>query len=283
MSKKNKALLDPEGKQKKRSRIAFLFRRIWEAIKRFFTIKTSIYHRKGSHIITGYPGAGKTLMMNKIINDVNPEKYFFISNVDEFYQKNVKHYNVFSMFEKNTQVAKLPLTIYDKEKERFLKLYGVVLDEINLKYNKRLNRSKNYNDSFVGLIEFIITHRHQGIPRVYFIGQKLELQDTQLQSLFKYWHNIIFNKMKPSYPYYRDENKFIIAPKTLFIENFIKGLGDEYTQEDEISEVNITYEDLKSYNTLGLAQTYETLPTLMSEYEIQKEKKKKTKSKAKEA
>lgn len=274
---------ETKKQKKKRSRVAFFFRRIWEAIKRFFTLKTSIYHRKGSHIITGYPGAGKTLMMNKIVNDVNPEKYFFISNVDEFYQKNVKHYNVFSMFENNTQVAKLPLTMYDKDTDKVLKLYGVILDEINLKYNKRLNRSKNYNDSFVGLIEFIITHRHQGIPRVYFIGQKLELQDTQLQSLFKYWHNIIFNKMKPSYPYYRDENKFIIAPRTLFVENFIKSLGDEYTQEDEISEVKITYEDLRSYNTLGLAQTYETLPTLMSEYEIQKEKEKKSKSQAKEA
>lgn len=276
-------MVQEKKKQKKRSRVAFLVRRIWEAIKRFFTLKTSIYHRKGSHIITGYPGAGKTLMMNKIVNDVNPEKYFFISNVDEFYQDNVIHYNVFSMFENNTQVAKLPLNHYNKKLDKNLKLYGVILDEINLKYNKRLNRSKSYNDSFVGLIEFIITHRHQGIPRVYFIGQKLELQDTQLQSLFKYWHNIIFNKMKPSYPYYRDENKFIIAPRTLFIENFIKGVGDEYTQEDEISEVKITYEDLKSYNTLGLAQTYETLPVLMSEYEVQKEKEKKSKSKAKKA
>lgn len=267
---------DPQNKkQKKRTRIAFFFRRIVEAIKRFFTMKTSIYHRKGVHFIGGYMGAGKTLFASHIVDEVNDKesnyldssKWFFITNVDEFYQRNVIHYNLFSMFENSQQVARLP--IRDKKGR---KLYAVIIDEINLKYNKRLNRSKNYNNSFVGLIEMIITMRHQGVKRVYFIGQKLELQDTQLQSLFKYYHKIVFNLQKPNYYYYRNEDKFVIAPKKLFIENYIKGYDDLWEQETEAEEVKISYEDLKNYNTLGLADTYKELPELMSEYEIRKAK-----------
>lgn len=248
-----------ESEKNYRNRFFFLFVRFWHWIKRLFS-RLSIYHRRGSHIITGYPGAGKTLFMSKLINEVNPEKYFFITNIDEFRQKNVLHYNIFGMFERNQQTKKLPVRDFNNRK-----LYAVILDEINLKFNRRLNRTSDYNNSFVGLIEFIITHRHQKIPRIYFIGQKLELQDTQLQSLFKYWHNIIFNEEKPIYEYYKIDNKFVLAPKKLFIENYIKSIYDEYQQQDVIDKIKITFNDLESYNTFGLADTYEELPTLESE------------------
>lgn len=243
---------------KNRTRINFIIKRIVNWIKSIL-FRLSIFHRVGSHIISGYPGAGKTLLVNKLINQVNPEKYFFITNIDEFNQENVVQYDVFDLFSNGKQIAKLPYKDYKGRK-----LYGLILDEINLKYNKRLNKTRNYNDSFVGLIELIITHRHQHIPRVYFIGQKLELQDSQLQSLFKYWHNIIYNKTKAIWRYFKEEGKLIYAPTCLYIENYTKGYGDEYVQSDDIYEMPISYEDLKSYNTFGLAKVYEDLPTLMS-------------------
>lgn len=254
-------------KPKKKKRIVFYFICFWEFIKRLFERKVSIYHRVGTHIITGYPGAGKTLMTSKLVNDVkdllnsvDKQKYFFITNVDEFYQENVLYYNVFGLFENGKQIKKLP-----KKDYKGRHLYGLILDEINLKYNRRLNKSKEYNDSFCGLIELIITHRHQGIPRIYFIGQKLELQDNQLQSLFKYWHNIIYNKIKPSWDFYKNGKGYVRVPRTLYIENFIKSYNDEYLQEEEIDKVEIKYEDLTSYNTLGLSNTYEELDELKLE------------------
>lgn len=243
---------------KYRNRFNFWFKRFINWIKGIL-FRLSVYHRTGSHIITGYPGAGKTLLMNKLINQVNNKKYFFITNIDEFNQENVIQYEVFNLFEKGKQIAKLPIRDYKGRK-----LYGLILDEINLKYNRRLNNTRGYNDSFVGLIELIITHRHQGIPRVYFIGQKLELQDSQLQSLFKYWHNIIYNRIKAIWKYFKLEGKLIYAPTRLYIENYIKGYGDEYIQADELSEIEITYEDLKSYDTYGLAKIYSELPTILS-------------------
>ena len=118
--------------------------------------------------IVGYgSNVGKTLLMEKIIKEVDAKKYFFITNIDEFYNENVYHYNVFGLFYESKQIKRLPI-----KDEKGRKLYGLILDEINLKYNRRLNRSKDYNNSFVGLIELLVTHRHQKIPRVYFIGQK---------------------------------------------------------------------------------------------------------------
>lgn len=261
-------------KIKKKHKFIFWCLCFWEWLKRLFEKQTSIYHRRGSHIITGYPGSGKTLLSNVIINQTNDErkeveniikntdssKYFFISNIDEFYQDNVYTYNVFSLFYEGKQVKRLPTTDYKGRR-----LYALILDEINLKYNRRLNRSRDYNNSFVGLVELIITHRHQGIPRIYFIGQKLELQDGQLQSLFKYWHNIIYNKVKPIWGYYRDGKGYVRGPKKLYIENYTKSYNDEYLQEDFIDEVKVDYLDLITYNTMGLADYYEDLPLAKSE------------------
>lgn len=258
--KRSETTLQPTKPAKNyRNRFFFMFICLWHWLINLFS-RLSVYHRRGSHIITGYPGSGKTLLMNKLINQVPCDKYFFITNINEFKQENVVQYNVFDLFAKNQQVKKLPILDYKGRK-----LYAVILDEINLKFNRRLNRTTDYNNSFVGLIEFIITHRHQKIPRIYFIGQKLELQDTQLQSLFKYWHNIIFNKQKPIYQYYKRDNKYIVAPKKLYLENYIKGLYDEYQQLDIIDQIKITFFDLESYNTYGLADTYDELPCLLSE------------------
>lgn len=258
-NKKTDCSANNKLKIKKKHFIVFICICFWEWLKRLF-IRVSIYHRKGAHIITGYPGCGKTLLAEKIINEVDASKYFFITNIDEFYNENVYHYNVFGLFYETKQIKKLPI-----RDEKGRKLYGLILDEINLKYNRRLNRSKDYNNSFVGLIELLVTHRHQKIPRVYFIGQKLELQDGQLQSLFKYWHNIIYNKLRPSWKFYKNGKGYVIVPKKLFIENFIKSYQDEYLQDENISIVKISYEDLTGYNTYGLAETYEQLPTLKRE------------------
>ena len=215
--------------------------------------------RKGTHIITGYPGSGKTLLANKIINCVDSNKYFFISNKNEFYQENVYHYDIWNLFDDYKQVQRLPIT---DEKGR--KLYGLIIDEINLEFNKRLNKSNEYNKRFVALVELLVTSRHQGINRIYFIGQKIELQDTQLQSLFKYWHNILSNKSKAYYQFYVELNKIIFAPKQIVFESCKKSLGDEY-DFIKFEKFNIKYYDLISYDTNGLSVDYSTLPLLKRE------------------
>lgn len=246
-------------KKPKKSRIIFFFRVCWEKFVNWLLRNVSSIFRRGTHIITGYPGSGKTLLVNKIINSVDSKKYFFISNKNEFYQENVYHYDIWNLFDDYKQVQRLPTT---DDKGR--KLYGLIIDEINLEFNKRLNRSNEYNKRFVALVELLVTSRHQGINRIYFIGQKLELQDTQLQSLFKYWHNIIHNQSKAYYQFYVELNQIIFAPKQIVIESSKKSLGDEYDFL-KFEKFKIKYYDLISYDTTGLSVDYLTLPLLKKE------------------
>lgn len=236
-----------------KSYIKFTIKRVWQWIKNLF-LKIHPLYRRGTHIITGYVGSGKTLLVNRLINTIDSEKYFFISNLDEFKQENVYHYDIWELFENGTQVAKLPT-----KDAKGRKLYALILDEINLKFNRRMNRTTSYNNQFVGLVEFLVSSRHQGVNRVYFIGQKLELQDTQLQSLFKYCHNILLNKTKAYYELYLESGAIIYAPKRIYFENYIKNFDDEFESEN-IKQAKITYDDLKSYDTYGLRNIYEQLP-----------------------
>lgn len=226
-----------------------IFKFIFLRFKALF-YREDVFHAPGSHLITAYPGGGKTLKMNQIINEVDREKYFFLSNIKEF--DGVKSFDILDMFKNGEQVKRFP-TVDDKGR----KIYGVVFDEINLNFNRRMNRTKEYNEAFVGLIEFVVSHRHQDIPRIYFIGQKLDLQDTQLQSLFVYWHDIIKKKQRYKYWYYY-KYSFCKIPVKLTIENWKKCNNEEYQflnkQKHKISE-----RDLTTYNTKALAENYKNL------------------------
>lgn len=228
-----------------------IFKWLWAVIKNIFA-KGDILTAKGTHIITGYPGSGKTLLMNKIIQGVDTSKYFFLSNLKEF--AGVEGFEISEIFNDNSQVKSFPL--YDKQGRR---LYAVIFDEINLQFNKRLNRQSNYNDLFVGLVEFLITARHQGIDRVYFIGQKLELQDTQLISLFKYQHDIIKTKRRAPYWYYYDNGFIEWIPKKLKVQHKIKSDQDELVPVGKLAKYKITKNDLTTYNTAILGQQYANL------------------------
>ena len=224
---------------------------LWLIIVSLFR-RPSLYRALGCHLISAYPGMGKTLLMNKLIQETDKEKYFFLSNIKEF--DGVNTFELTDIFRDNTQVKQFP-----KVDEKGRKIYAIIFDEINLTFNKRLNRKSDYNDIFVGLVEFLVSHRHQGIPRVYFIGQKLELQDTQLQSLFKYQHDIIHTSRRPFYWLYKKINHIEWAPKKLKIVNRVKSVDNEFI-ELNVDKVKITQDNLETYNTLALANKYKDLP-----------------------
>lgn len=248
--KKNE--IEPKNKPKK---VKYIFCKnnlfVWLfLIIKNLLFKPSILHALGTHIITAYPGGGKTLLMNKIINDVDKEKYFFLSNMKEFSGDNVYAFDIEDIFQDNEQIASFPVI---DEKGR--KLYGVIFDEINLQFNKRLNRKSAYNDIFIGLIEFLVSHRHQDVPRVYFIGQKLELQDTQLQSLFKIQHDIIKCKKFPKYKPYNLSGNLIYFPTKLKVIHKIKNDLDEFLELKK-QKIKIKEKDYKTYNTKYLGTIY---------------------------
>lgn len=236
-----------------------------------FKVFVSIFKRKkgiksnGAHFVAGLPGSGKTLLVNSIINEFDKDKYFFLANLPEFKQDNVYTFKMTDIFNDNTQIKSFPLIDHKGRK-----LGGIIFDEINLHFNKRLNRKGEYNDIFVGLIEFLVSHRHQGVPRLYFIGQKLELQDTQLVSLFKYYHDIITTKRMPRYWHYLENNKKVVwLPRKIKYLTYCKDISDEFRlyQEKPFAK-KISKNDLLSYDTKALGKLYKTLPSI--QYQIQK-------------
>lgn len=249
--------------QKKRVKYVFCKRNvlIWfilviiSFIKRLFG--KSLLFANGSHIVTSYPGGGKTLLASHIINSVDSESNFFLSNMAEFPgYDNCYTFDINDIFKDGEQVKSFP-TIDHKGR----KIYAIIFDEINLNFNRRMNRTSDYNDIFMGLVEFIVTHRHQDIPRIYFLGQKLELQDTQLQSLFKYQHDIYKCRRWARYKPYNLGDPLIWYPVKLKIMERVKGLDDQFTEAGK-TKIKISLEECKKYNTKYLGKTYQAKPQL---------------------
>lgn len=207
--------------------------------------RTNILHYNGLHLIVGGTGSGKTLLssiiLNKIIPDNDNNNSFFWTNIDQYQKEKTKILNLCDVF-------------YDGEQQK--RLYnqgckGMILDEINLNFNRRNNGKKSYNDVFMGLIELSITHRHQGIPRLYYIGQAEELQDIQLQHIFRYKH-VVKKQSKWSYHYYKVDGVIITIPKYLIVTSYSKREDGTWAVIKR-QKIKISIADLEKYNTYGFA------------------------------
>lgn len=264
--KKNKTTRQPFLRLKKLNKwLLYVFKPpfnifvfLWWWLKALCSKTGSIYKALGAHFISGYPGSGKTLLCNQLIQSIDKDKYFCLSNIKEF--DGVDSFEISDIFQGAKQVKRFP-----KKDPYGRKLYAVIFDEINLEFNRRMNRTSEYNDLFIGLIEFLVSHRHQGVPRVYFIGQKLDLQDTQLQSLFKFQHDIIDTKRRYKYWHFKVYNKvdqeektFVKVPVKLDIVNRVKNLDGDFI-EVNFEKIKILKTSLLTYNTMALSSKYEQL------------------------
>ena len=227
---------------------------------------TNLFQRKppnltalGSYLITGYPGAGKNLLLSYLINKVEeiyPGKYFWYCSVPgEYNQKNVFGFNMKDIFDDKEQISRFPL----KKGNRVL--YGVIFDEINREFNRRDNTTTRYKERFLGFSEFLVTHRHQGVPRVYMIGQKKELQDTQIISLAKMQLDIIHTRRRNTYSFYKKTGTTNKIPVLLKIKLFKKDWNDQYAPAGLV-KIKPRTKDLLSYNSLALAEKYSKLPAV---------------------
>lgn len=238
--------------------LTFQFKWMWKWLKGLFKKKDLMY-AQGVHFISGYMGSGKTLYASHIINQYDKNKYFFLTNIPEFKQENVYLFNIRDYFGNRKQIKRFPLV---DGKGR--KLISIIFDEINLDFNRRENRSNEYNEIFIGLTKFLLSLRHQGIHSCYFIGQFKSYQDTQLATAFKYWHNIIYSEIGAFY-----KEQYVLADKGKKLKLLIKYLYMEDYQstgnEEEpfnflnISIRKVNYNDYLTYDTFGLRKQIESL------------------------
>lgn len=265
MEQENIQVINEKTTTAKKKRVKYVFSKrnvfIWfilvviSLIKRLFG--KNLLLANGSHVITAYPGGGKSLLASHIINSADKEKYFFLSNMAEFPgYENVYTFNIDEIFKDSEQIKSFPITDYKGRQ-----LHAIIFDEINLSFNRRLNRRADYNDIFIGLVEFLVTHRHQGVPRVYFLGQKLELQDTQLQSLFKYQHDIYKCRRWARFKPYNLGDPLVWYPVKLKMNDRVKAEDDQFMDVGK-TKIKISLDDCKKYNTKYLGKTYAEKPQL---------------------
>lgn len=230
----------------KRNRITFIFNVLKSKFKH-----CGEFEKQGVYFISGYPGSGKTMLANHIINSVDNEQYFFLTNIDEFYQSNVYNFELDSIIGNGTIINKLPTKVDNR------KLYGVIIDEVNLKFNRRNNRRNTYNDMFIGLIELCTSYRHLGIPRIFFIGQFEQLQDVQLQVVFKYYYNIVRTRKIPSYSIFKEKGIIAYIPHKIVVQAKRRGLNGDFVNYTK--KIKFKKHDYQSYDHLGLKKTYDKL------------------------
>lgn len=237
----------------KKSKLVFILK----IIKKILKGKGNILFAHGTHYITAPSGGGKTMLSNYIIRTITERSGgFFWVNMDQYDLKITKPFDMARLFASGHQRYRLP--VKDQYK-RFSQ--GIVYDEFNAKYNRRMNRTTEYNETFVPLITSVVTHRHQGHPRIYILGQ-ME-QDTQLQEIIQYKHMVYASK-RYRYYYYREHDKLITAPKYLSVISFIKvgvdSNGKAVYKEISKQKIKVSIELLETYNTHAFADLFKDLP-----------------------
>lgn len=237
----------------KNSRIVFIFK----ILRKLFKGHGNILFAHGTHYITSPSGGGKTLTSNFIIRTLTARfGGFFWVNKDQYDLKITKPFEMMKLFVNGEQ--KYKLSIKDKH-NRYSQ--GIIYDEFNASYNRRMNRTTEYNETFIPLIKSVVTHRHQGHKRIYILGQMK--QDTQLQEIIQYKH-VVNNSKGYSYWYYREKDLFIAVPKHLIIFSHIKigedSNGNATYKQIAKQKIKVTIELLETYDTHAFASMFDNLP-----------------------
>lgn len=151
-------------------------------------------YKNGIHAFVADTGGGKTLLAHIISQRYKEKGYTVVSNSDFTKDHSIKVIDLKSYFKDGKQVKPLKNCI-------------VVIDEVMKEFNRRDNKKKEYNDSFIPFISWVATHRHDNVPKIYFLTQSYNMFDIQLTNLIQRVH-FITSKIKPDANVWMRQDKF---------------------------------------------------------------------------
>lgn len=221
--------------------------------------KTNILINPGVHSMVALMGGGKTLLSNMLVQDMLPEgKFVYVVDralTAALGDGRAVYVDLWACYKDGKQIYRLPTRVGNRQ------CYGIILDEITKYFNRRNNKFGNYNDKFLGLVEMILSLRHQGINRVWILSQSYDNIDVQLMRLIKYKH-IIYASRCYNYDAYLATKKLLYLPRKLKIVSQIRTDTDDY--ESVVCQVlDVDYKrHICTYNHLALADEYDQLPLL---------------------
>lgn len=241
--------------------IVFRYLVIKQVLKHLFTRKKNPIFNFGTHFVEGLSGAGKTLLVNYMLQESTNDNQFFYTNMDQFEKSKQVVIDLNNIFQEGKQIAKLPQIVNGKY------CNGLILDEINLNFNRRLNNRRDYNDLFVPLMGMMVTHRHQNLPRIYLMGQAQRLQDTQLMKVIRYKH-FVKSRKTYSFNHFLKTQKLSKIPKKIKVMHYVKADFEDVNGEPvyikyKTSTIKIDYQKhVATYNHLGFAKQFQDLPAI---------------------
>lgn len=245
----------------KRSYIGFIL----AIIKRWLKARPNILFGEGVHFITAPSGGGKTLLSNFIIRTITG-RYggFFWVNMNQYDEKITETFDLDKLIQKGEQKYRLNKEIEFNGGKKYSR--GVVVDELNARFNRRMNKTAEYNLIFIPLVKFVVTHRHAGHNRIYLLGQFN--QDTQIMEVLKYKH-IVSPSKGYFYYYWKEKEKLVLAPKKLLVESFIRSnetdaSGNYIWYSANKQKIKVTVELLETYNTHAFEEIFKDLPLYKS-------------------
>lgn len=160
---------------------------------------TNILFHPGVHFFVALQGGGKSTLAYDLISEIlrNTGKSAYINAMFEVPRHDPISNQYFTYFQYFKLLDFFNMTAKDDNPEievSQLKQFNrnfdtIVLDEWLTEMNHRLNKTKDYNNIFMAMIEMIAHMRHQKMNRIYVLSQ-IDNTDIQLLSMFKYIHEI---------------------------------------------------------------------------------------------
>lgn len=224
-------------------------------------------YKNGIHAVIGDTGSGKTLIIHILTQRFIKQGYTVVSNSK--FNDDVKVIDIKEYFKDGKQVKPLTNCI-------------VILDEVMKEFNRRDNKKKEYNDSFIPFISWLATHRHDRVPKIYLLSQSYNMFDIQITNLIQRV-NFVTSKVSPDPAIWIRQKKYFsnaLRPKKIFYYSKRKKDIDQndlqkYIQVSETKVYNksvrrgkqiyrktpryfekVTLSDLVTYNTYAFENKY---------------------------
>lgn len=191
-------LIEPYFEFARKSTVYLNWPYFWWLKKRLRTGGNVLY-ADGVHFFVALQGGGKSSIAFHLISDIlkrTGKSAYVNANFEKHRYDPIKkqHYKYFQFF-KLLEFFDMSVKLDDPDIEvtqlkRFNSNFDtIVLDEWLTEMNHRMNKTKEYNNVFMALLNMIAHMRHQGMRRIYVLSQ-IDNTDIQLLSMFKYIHEL---------------------------------------------------------------------------------------------
>lgn len=159
----------------------------------------NILFKDGVHFFVALQGGGKSTLAYDLISEIlrKTGKSSYVNaqfekpQYDPITQKYFVYFQYFELLDFfDMSVKEDDPSIKVSQKKRFNRNFDtIVLDEWLTEMNHRMNKTKDYNNIFMALLNMIAHMRHQKMKRIYVLSQ-IDNTDIQLLSMFKYIHEL---------------------------------------------------------------------------------------------